>query len=238
MLNALNEMTKKQICDHALAQYPKESCGLIINLSGKPRFKPCKNISEDNRNFVLDPEDYVRCELEGDIIAVVHSHCDISPNPSQADLVGCEKTGVPWIILSVPSMSWRCVQPSGYQAPLIGRCFVHGVLDCYSLVRDWYRQEMKINLPDFNREDFWWQKGQNLYLENFEKVGFKKIEGPLQTGDAILMQISSPVPNHAAIYLGRDKIIHHVQNRLSCRDIYGGFWKKNTSMFLRYGAAA
>ena len=62
-----------------------------------------------------------------------------------------------------------------------------------------------------------------------------KIED-IQYGDILLMNIESPVPNHAAIYLGENIILHHVTNRLSSRDVYkwGGYYHKMTAMVLRH----
>jgi cell wall-associated NlpC family hydrolase len=117
----------------------------------------------------------------------------------------------------------------------VGRQWSHGVLDCYAIIRDWYAQEKNISLLDFERSDEWWKMGGNLYLDNFEKAGFKKITlEDLSCGDVILMTVNSTVPNHGAIYLGDNVILHHVHGRLSTRDIFGGYWLKNAMVYLRY----
>jgi cell wall-associated NlpC family hydrolase len=127
------------------------------------------------------------------------------------------------------------IEPSGYQAPLVGRQWSHGVLDCYAIIRDWYKLERNIELLDFERRDEWWKIGENLYLDNFEKAGFRKTTlDKLQKGDVILMTINSPVPNHGAVYLGDNMILHHVHGRLSTRDIFGGYWLKNAMVYLTY----
>jgi len=109
------------------------------------------------------------------------------------------------------------------------------VLDCYSLIRDWYAQERGIDLPDFTRFDEWWKRGENLYLDNFAGAGFHVVEpADMNLGDVLLMQVASPVPNHAAIYLGDGLILHHLQGRLSSRDVYGGYWQKITTHTLRH----
>lgn len=232
--------TRAEILEHANAELPRECCGLIINDHGKERYFPCRNIAENQKDFIMHPEDYSSAEDIGQILAVVHSHPQIGPQPSQADKVACERSGLPWHIVAVPVGNWATIQPTGYKAPILGREFSHGILDCYSLVRDWFKEEMKVDLPDFDRTEEWWTKGGNLYMENFGKAGFTRLkEGEtIDRGDVILMQIASPVVNHSAIYIGNGKIIHHLTRRLSCRDVYGGYWQKNTRTVVRYRGTA
>jgi cell wall-associated NlpC family hydrolase len=171
-------------------------------------------------------------------VGVFHSHPNLPAEPSQADKVACEASGLPWFILSFPSGQWHEMQPSGYIAPLVGRAWAHGVLDCYSVIRDWYRAERGIDLPNFDRFDEWWKRGQSLYLDNFGSAGFEALgtvqSQDMEIGDVLLMQVASPVPNHAAIYLGDGLILHHLQGRLSSRDVYGGYWQKITTHILRH----
>ena len=56
----------------------------------------------------------------------------------------------------------------------------------------------------------------------------------VQPGDLILMNLVSPVPNHAAIYLGDQQILHHVQGRLSSRDLLGGYYLKCADRAIRH----
>lgn len=231
----LSDSVKARFVEQTKAELPKECCGLVIIKNGKQQYIPCKNLARGTDNFILDPVDYEKADIAGEIVAVIHSHPNISAKPSQADLVACEASGLPWFIMGYPSEQWEYIEPTGYIAPLVGRQWSHGVLDCYSIIRDWYLQEKNIELLNFERSDEWWKIGENLYLDNFEKAGFRKITlEELQAGDVILMCISSEVPNHGAIYLGDGQILHHVQGRLSTRDVYGGFWLKNTYGYLRY----
>lgn len=231
----LSDAVKARFVEQAKAEIPREACGLVIIKNGKQVYKPCKNLARGTDQFALDPEDYANADAEGEIIAVIHSHPNISAKPSQADLVSCEASGLPWFICGLPSEQWEYIEPKGYVAPLVGRQWAHGVLDCYSIIKDWYLQNRNIQLLDFERRDEWWKIGENLYLDNFEKAGFGRIsKEDLSEGDVILMCIYSEVPNHGAIYLGDGLILHHVQNRLSTRDVYGGYWLKNTYGFLRY----
>lgn len=233
---------------HALEAYPRESCGLIINKQGKDVYVPCENHAKGTEHFKISGQDWANAEDQGEVIAVVHSHPDTSNRPSEADLVSCEAAGLPWFIVSVieGQTDIHRFEPTGYKAPLIGRTFWHGVLDCYSIVRDYYERERGITLLDFERDDHWWDGEEELYLDNFEKAGFVEVND-LQVGDVILMQMRSERVNHAGVFLGStgltevpdlfpvpDAMLHHCYGRLSERVVYGGFWKQSTRKIVRY----
>jgi proteasome lid subunit RPN8/RPN11 len=208
---------------------PREACGLVISVGKKPVYVPCHNTAGGEVEFAIDPVDYAAAEDRGEVLMVVHSHYGIPPDPSHADLVGCERSQLPWLIVNWPVGSYRVVEPSGYVAPLKSRQFCHGVLDCFALVRDYYKQVLDVELADPVREDLWWKKGQNLYLDNAEAWGFTRVDSAdLREHDVILMQAQSDVPNHAAIYLGNSRILQHLRGRLSGEDVYGGYWVKQT----------
>lgn len=221
---------------HARREFPRECCGLIGVVNGKERYVPCRNLSESAEHFILHPADYAAAEDLGEITGICHSHPNIAAIPSEADLAGCEASGIEWHILNVHAEGVGALtsfKPSGYVAPLLGVPFTHGVHDCYSLVQRYYWQTLGIVLPDFVHDEKWWEKGQNLYLENFEKAGFVRVDD-LREHDVILMKLASPVPNHAAVYVGNNQIAQHIMNRLSSRDVYGGWYQKITFCFVRH----
>lgn len=231
----MNPENREIALKHALSQMPRESCGLVIIEKGHEVFVPCENIAENDFDFVLSPRDYAAAEIRGEITRVVHSHCFVSALPSDADKVACEASGLPWSIVSVPNGVWFDFNPTGYKAPLIGRQWSHGVLDCYSIIRDYYKERLNIEIPDFHRDVEWWLRGQNIYEENFGKAGFHQIDiSSIKEHDVILMQVMSPVINHGAVYLGNDLMLHHLHKRLSTRDVFGGYWKKHATKILRH----
>jgi len=238
--------TLQQASAHAFKEFPREACGLIISAgSGDSEFYfACHNLAETpSEHFVLDPQDYADAEDIGKIVGIVHSHPNTAARPSQSDLVGCETSGLPWHILAVfkdsdhpepQVVAVHSFEPTGYKAPLVGRSYAFGVLDCYSMMQDYYREELGVTLIDIPRRDLWWEHGGDMYMENFERAGFVPISEAEQKGDLILMQIRAPVINHAGIYIGEGKMLHHLYNRLSSIEVYGGYWKYNTRMYLRH----
>ena len=230
---------KEAALSHAKIEDPKESVGLLLNVKGKERYYPCNNLSMSSYQcFVLDPEDYVRADNTGEITAIIHSHPATPPTPSQADLVGCENSNLPWHIVNPKTEQWGYCEPNGYKAPLLGREWVWGVTDCWSLVRDWYKEEKQIELKDYQRsmtpEEF---LKNPLFEEYATQTGFRELEPneALQEGDVLLMSILHPTLNHVAIFLG-DMVLHHLADRLSCREPYSPWLLKCTGKRFRYVA--
>ena len=92
---------KEEALIHAKDQDPKEACGLLLNIRGKERYYPCRNLSmTDHQCFILDPEDYVKADNMGEITAIVHSHPVTPPVASQADQIACERSNLPWHIVN------------------------------------------------------------------------------------------------------------------------------------------
>ena len=52
------------------------------------------------------------------------------------------------------------------------------------------------------------------------KSGFKIVEDEMQVGDLLLMKFVGPDPDHVAVYIGDQMMIHHADKRLSSRDLY------------------
>ena len=114
-------------------------------------------------------------------------------------------------------------------------------MDCFTLVEDYYRDvcDIILKVPQWNKDngyewDFW-EKGKNYYIDNYETNGFKRItDGSLKLHDSLLMNIRSPISNHCAIYIGNDKILHHLSGRLSCREMYGSYYRQYTTHVIRH----
>ena len=230
------EAWQEAAAEHAAAEAPREACGLVVVVKGRKRYWPCKNISTENNFFVLDPLDYAAAEDAGTILSVVHSHPSSPAVPSEADKMACEQFGLPWHIVGWPTGLWATYHPEGWEPPLLGREWCYGTLDCYALARDWYKQEWGLELSDYERHGEWWFKGLNTFADNFENEGFVLMEPEekLQYGDALLMQLRSPVSNHAAVYIGDGLILQHLERRLSSRDVLSGYYQKNTTHILRH----
>ena len=228
---------KQKALEHAKEQDPKESVGLLLNIKGKNKYFPCRNLSmTEHQCFVLDPVDYVKADSIGEIIAIIHSHPTTPPVASQADKISCEDSGLVWHIVNPKTEQWGYLEPTGYKPPLLGRQWVWGLTDCYSLVRDWYKEYRNIELRDYERPTTLQEFNEKpLFEMNTWRTGFRELRPneKLINGDLLLMSIHFPTLNHMAIFYDGD-VIHHLTDRLSCREPYSEWLLKCTGKRYRY----
>lgn len=205
-------MLEKQ-CIELAASSQDEVCGLVVD--GSLLF-PCRNTHpEPSRNFRISEEDWLSAEEAGDVTAILHSH----PQPKLV-LSGTDRqmqisSGIEWWLISEGKL--RKFRPVPH---LLGRRFEHGVMDCYTLFRDAYHL-CGIDLPDFERTNGWWLRGENLYLNNLSCNGFHEVDMPsIQPGDVLIRRaFPEAAPCHAMVYLGDNIVIHHeMAGRLSRRE--------------------
>ncbi len=252
MTFSIHPTARETIIAHARSEYPKEACGLII----AGAYRPCFNYAVDpTQDFLISTQEMARALATGKLEAVVHSHPDGPIFPSERDMRGQMDTAVPWVIVPIdkedvlPFTIWGDQLPT---APVLGRTFLHGIHDCYSLVRDVFRlgrEELAKedvdwpfppqDLPNVPRNDGWWQKKpdqepQDLYADYIAKAGFRQIDrSEVRAGDGFLCKIRSEKLNHAGVIVGGGMILHHFPARLSRREP-AGLWQRAAEMWVRY----
>jgi cell wall-associated NlpC family hydrolase len=132
---------------------------------------------------------------------------------------------------------WSYADASG-NAPFLGRPWVYGIYDCYSLFRDFYKREFNIQLADYNRgAEFEWASPEwRMFEKNVKDQGFVEVESAERKGDMLLMQLQSPFPNHTGVLTNpsRNIFYHHLLDRFSEENVYGGYWAKHTNKVLRH----
>ena len=68
-----------------------------------------------------------------------------------------------------------------------------------------------------------------------ESVVELRTDEKLESGDVLLMSILDSTLNHVAIFLG-DEVLHHLTDRLSCREPYSPWLLKCTGKRYRYAS--
>ncbi|MGF6981432.1 proteasome lid subunit RPN8/RPN11 [Paraburkholderia atlantica] len=230
---------------HANVEAPRECCGIVVRkLDGALLYMPCRNAASERDVFQIDVTDAAHAEDTGVPVAYAHSHVYTSPMPTDADRVSMMKHGLPWIIVNHPTGAFTINDPVPVIVPLEGRRFVHGVHDCYAIVRDYFAQ-LGITLADYPRVWGWWENFDlpDAYRENFAREGFVSIhEGALDAEalrklkphDVILLRIRAPRDNHAGVYVGDNFMLHHLIDELSRRELLGEFYQRRARAILRH----
>lgn len=233
----ITSLVRDLIEEKAKQSPAEECCGYVVEREeGLFLLSPCRNVSPDPANSALvHPEDVDAAYLKGRVVAFYHSHPNCPSTPSAQDVLAAEELQLPCYIFSVPDDTWDYVFPEGMEPGLVMRPFVFRVHDCYALVRDYFRQTYRVRLPNFARKEDFWETGDNLFIDNFARAGFVEVED-LKPDDGLLMSIgSSPaLPNHAAIYLGKNQILHHLTGRISRIDAFTGKWSRYVQKRLRH----
>ena len=228
---------------HAEKEFPQESVGFVV----EGKYVPLKNTHKDPENFFkVSPQAVAKY---GDKIqAIIHSHNVTTnpetgkphhdPFPSYDDMVTQINWNIPFGIQLINDAGSGNIMWWGYDdeniPPLEGRPYIHGVYDCFSLLRDYFRVACNVTLPDFPRHNEWWNRDDcpnNLYLDHIEQYAFEIPVKELQPHDVVLLQIRSKVPNHAVVYEGGDIGIHHLTFAASKRESMSRFIDPERPLF-------
>jgi proteasome lid subunit RPN8/RPN11 len=228
------------IQQHARAEYPKEACGVIVN----DTYVPCENIhAEPTKYFRIDPEFTGPLLVDGKLQAVIHSHPDGPNHPSITDQQAQIDMGITWGVVSVIGdeqaatavcdvLWWGDDLP---EVPLEGRKFIWGIFHCYQLYRDWLYRNRGYRLPNFAYDQDFHRQGHNPFVEFCEFAGMTNLGKidieDLQVGDMLLGHVWGPVPNHCAVFVGNDQMLHHPPGGASRKDDLLRWWPKVDLVF-------
>lgn len=202
----------EQFQAHAKSVYPNEAIGYISDEG----YVPLENTSSHPRSSARHASPVLR-ELRdaGKLLALYHSHTNGRNYPSSQDMRTQLSWAIPFVLSStngddcLPPVAWGDqLEP----LPIVGRGFVHGIADCYELVRDLFYSQKGVRLKQFPRDWEWWNTELDLFTMGFAQAGFRRISATdLSAGDGILFSVRSPSRkvNHAGVYLGDDVMIHH-----------------------------
>jgi len=224
--------------------FPKEICGLIYFNQETYRFDifSCKNRAKNkNDSFIISPQDYLSCSKLGKITACYHSHSNDNLEFSQIDTNNSNLYNIYYLLYNVKFDIFKFYSPNEHSNNYIGRPFILGKSDCFTLMKEYAYREHKItiNFPNALNYPRSLEDINDMYEKNFIDAGFIKLTKgtELKKSDGLMMlfpNVSDKYPTHAAVYLGDNTILHQPFNSFSCVNIYDNFFKKHTSYVLRH----
>jgi cell wall-associated NlpC family hydrolase len=120
---------------------------------------------------------------------------------------------------------------------LLGRRFTMGEKDCFSLVIDFFKINFDIDIKNYARPTDWNSDVIDIIGLAHPHEGFEKVldwEKNLQPADVLCMALGTSVPNHYAVNLGGNEILHHLYQGKSLVEPLRGAYRKSTCYVLRH----
>lgn len=204
-----------------------EACGLIIKKNNCFFLKKCNNISENKLNsYEISTRDYYEAAKMGKIEYSIHSHYRRQKITqfSVIDKTISEEYELPALLYDVNKKIFIEYEPHGYSNDYVGRSFSWGFSDCLSLVCDYYKQELSINILTLQNRDKNIYVKEDLSLNNIKNLAslndFLILDydyNSLQEHDILLSKkySSDKTPSHLSIYINDDKILHQKRDDYS-----------------------
>lgn len=206
-----------------------ECCGFILSNNN---VVPCLNVSPvPQKYFSISPSDYLRAVKIGKIEFVYHSH-NKNPDFSEYDKLNLYNQKLRGILYCKEADSFKIFVPESYKNPYIGKKFEIGTSDCLSLVIEYYKNELKIELPNIERGEGWYTKNSDIISHNIPPF-LKKTEEFKKHNIVVFDMLGNGKPCHFGIYLENDLILHHPRHRLSTIEIMSETLKKRIAYMLQ-----
>ncbi len=226
---------RRQIKEFSLQNKNEESCGVIIHKDGNYNAILCRNLAENRKyNFVVDPKDYFKASKMGQICCIFHSQTSIIP--SELDIINSKGHNIPSLIYSIDKDDFTFLDPSNLTLnKYIGRNFELGKNDCLTLVQDYYKNELNINISNFDRNSAFSELDSDIIIKSYKNEGFKIIElDEINKYDLIGFRFKNKNIHHLAVYLGQNLFLHHQGNKYSNVEIFTKEYKKRAELILRH----
>jgi cell wall-associated NlpC family hydrolase len=169
----------------------------------------------------------------------------LTPQSDLALDARCAELTDPLLEVEWPSGRHQLLLPTRWatdSAPYEGRPYILSRFDCYSLVRDWMARERGIvmePLTDSPARLANQMLTDGAFVTNPEMDRWERVVIP-QAGDGILFAMTQDddhtpgAANHAGVYLGDGRFLHHFANRLSCAVTLDAVWRARVAAFMRW----
>jgi proteasome lid subunit RPN8/RPN11 len=243
----------------------EEICGAVcVDPSGMLTVAPLQNVAGDTANyFAFDRKAYDALSDNGmSVQSVYHSHV-LETQPAELSYMDINTGRAlmnPIAMFHRLDRVWDFYDPAGLNPfplqPRIGQPtdlefylgwrWVWARADCYTLLRNFYRGFLNIELPDFDRapEPAIQLRGGAwaTFTEYMPQIGFVEIDPtePLRLYDVPIMAIESEIPHHCGVIVevGDRPVLLHLLNgdRLSETRVYGGHWQEVARFTFRHEA--
>lgn len=224
----LNDIIEKNIRKLALKTPNEEICGCLVESGTSTGIIPCRNISSNRSNhFEISPFDYLRISENNKIVGIYHSQ--FSENPSSLDVINSLGHNLKSYFYSISGDRLIEITDKHLKyGKYLNRNFEINKNDCFSLIRDFYKNEFKIYINNYERNDKWYLENPDIIKNNYMNEGFVTVED-YKEGDILVFKNA-----HFGIYLEGDLLLHHARNKKSTIEQLTDAWKKMISNIYRH----
>jgi proteasome lid subunit RPN8/RPN11 len=211
----------EKIKEYCLENQHQESCGFIYNQENKNKIFKCKNISHDPKKFFLiNPEDYEKCSYKGKIECCFHSHIR-KGSFSNEDIINSFENNMSNLLYDIKENKFYYfdINNNKFIKKYLGLEFEYGIKDCWSLVLDFYKNELSIDIqdpaPDRPIKNKIPENPINIldYLDWFKSINFEVIKSfnDIKIFDILVFDGQGEgIPTHFGIFLPNNMILHHI----------------------------
>jgi proteasome lid subunit RPN8/RPN11 len=227
-----------------------EYCGIVRRIKGELIAELCPNSHEDaESNFRIDSKFFKKYLKDESLYAIWHTHYKESSESllSSRDMSACKSLGVPYILYHKKFKEWDFYDPKCYEDPYplffepnynkleYYKNFKFAVdrLDCYELVRVFFKGYLGIEIKDYPRPESLKRieiSGWDVFSKELPKRGFIEVyrQQPKKY-DVVLMRSNKGTSSHVGVMVGDREILHiEGEDFLSDIVIYGTELKERT----------
>jgi proteasome lid subunit RPN8/RPN11 len=226
----LDKLYSKEIIEYAESLQDQEACGLVVlDKSMSTKFLPMQNQSFDvTKTFLIDPYTFLKHKLTSTVLGIFHSHYDSDEKPSKSDIELSEESGIPYLIYSLVTKKFFLYYPSSYKPKqLLKRPYIRGFYECVSLVKDYYKDKLNIDISKWN-DNYWLPQDDEKANKKLLKILNKEMQEvsveEMNRNDLLLFEIKNK-RMHIGVYLGGDDFIHQPMKKLSQVDVLDDYWQ-------------
>lgn len=234
----LNQINKDKIIKHALEDIENEICGLIIQHEKSYIIFQCRNIHSDKQhNVIIHPEDYLSASFLGKIIGFYHSHKE-QDYLSNKDITSSINNNLICVMFCIKTNNFFVFNPFTQKHKYknyLNKKFDFNDFNCYTLVKDFYKNEFNIDFPNYKINEEWHKKEKNKINNEYDKIFNKILKETTKPkeGDIIIFKFFN-FSNHLAIYLNEKEFLHVPRNKFSTIENYTEIFKLKTDKILTY----
>ena len=213
----LNQSAVDNAIQHAMDEFPNESCGAIVN-GTYIRF--INESSDPSNSFEIKDDRWFEYYVANKIDCLVHSHNN-SRVASVLDQIQQRELDIPSLIINLKHKSLMDCIVFGNKdiPPLDGRPFFYGAFDCISLVDDYIYTKYKVHIPHPPHEWGFWSEGKNFFESYIdETIPFRDVPiTEIKVDDILFYNIDGTrFINHIAVVASDNgEVYHHMYNSVS-----------------------